>query len=174
MQTTQPSHPVMEFVRSHDYKGFFDVELEERRRFHYPPFTRLISITDPRRNTPSCPSSAASRTSVHTVHATMPLNMLMQVAGRAGRRDIPGRVLVQTTQPSHPVMEFVRSHDYKGYHSRQSPLTARGTPDIPMAAGMWPRNNDTQADSDGDDMSTKRRKLCTWAAGRHADGHERS
>ena len=24
-------------------------------------------------------------------------------------------------------------------------------------------NNDTQADSDGDDMSTKRRKLCTWA-----------
>lgn len=44
VQTTQPSHPVMEFVRSHDYKGFFDVELEERRRFHYPPFTRLISI----------------------------------------------------------------------------------------------------------------------------------
>ena len=34
----------MEFVRSHDYKGFFDVELEERRRFHYPPFTRLIYI----------------------------------------------------------------------------------------------------------------------------------
>jgi primosomal protein N' (replication factor Y) len=37
--------------------------------------------------------------------------LLMQVSGRAGRRDRPGRALVQTWSPDHPVMEALAAGD---------------------------------------------------------------
>jgi len=37
---------------------------------------------------------------------------LMQVAGRAGRADLPGEVLVQTEHPEHPLFEALVRHDY--------------------------------------------------------------
>ena len=44
MQTSEPEHPVVKFVQKHDYIGFYNHEIEQRRRFAYPPFTRLINI----------------------------------------------------------------------------------------------------------------------------------
>lgn len=44
IQTRQPDHPVIQYLTSHDYEGFFTHELEERRQFAYPPFTRIIYI----------------------------------------------------------------------------------------------------------------------------------
>lgn len=44
IQTRTPSHPVITFVKNHDYQGFYQSEIEERRMFAYPPFTRLIYI----------------------------------------------------------------------------------------------------------------------------------
>ena len=38
--------------------------------------------------------------------------LMMQVAGRAGRRNDRGRVVIQTSQPTHPVIRFVASGDY--------------------------------------------------------------
>lgn len=40
---------------------------------------------------------------------------LVQVAGRAGRRDKQGRVLVQTRFTDHPLFEFVVTQDYQGF-----------------------------------------------------------
>lgn len=45
IQTYQPTHPVIQFVCRHDYLGFYNHELMERRRFFYPPFARIIIIT---------------------------------------------------------------------------------------------------------------------------------
>ncbi len=40
---------------------------------------------------------------------------LMQVAGRAGRADLPGEVLVQTQFPEHPLYQALVRQDYKSY-----------------------------------------------------------
>ncbi len=38
---------------------------------------------------------------------------LMQVAGRAGRADLPGEALIQTQFPSHPLYQALQRHDYR-------------------------------------------------------------
>lgn len=41
--------------------------------------------------------------------------LLEQVAGRAGRAERPGRVLVQTYNPKHPAIVALKTHDYDGF-----------------------------------------------------------
>jgi len=44
IQTSEPNHPVIDYVVKHDYKGFYEMELAERQRYGYPPFARIINI----------------------------------------------------------------------------------------------------------------------------------
>ena len=41
--------------------------------------------------------------------------LLMQVAGRAGRGPRGGRVIIQTSSPEHPAVQFAVRHDYEGF-----------------------------------------------------------
>jgi len=45
IQTIQPSHPVLQLVKEHDFKKLYAEEIEKRRQFFYPPFSRLIHVT---------------------------------------------------------------------------------------------------------------------------------
>jgi len=44
LQTFQPWHYVIQRASQHDYNGFYQQELENRRLLHYPPFTELIRL----------------------------------------------------------------------------------------------------------------------------------
>jgi len=44
--------------------------------------------------------------------------LLTQVAGRAGRGKIPGRVIVQTFSPEHESVLFAAGHDYLGFYEQ--------------------------------------------------------
>ena len=45
IQTSQPTHPVLQFVQQHDYKRMFHEELQKRKQFFYPPFSRIIQLS---------------------------------------------------------------------------------------------------------------------------------
>jgi primosomal protein N' (replication factor Y) len=55
--------------------------------------------------------------------------LITQVSGRAGRKQAAGRVLVQTANPQHPVLERVLAHDYLGfYRAELAERSAHGYP----------------------------------------------
>ena len=45
--------------------------------------------------------------------------LMAQVAGRAGRKDVPGEVIIQTRQPDAPVMNLVRNNNYEAFFKNQ-------------------------------------------------------
>ncbi len=55
--------------------------------------------------------------------------LLAQVAGRAGRGDQPGEVLVQTARPHHPALRAALQHDYASFAA--SELEDREAPGYP-------------------------------------------
>jgi primosomal protein N' (replication factor Y) (superfamily II helicase) len=44
IQTTEKTHPVIEYVKENNYSGFFASQIEIRKKYNYPPFYRLIQI----------------------------------------------------------------------------------------------------------------------------------
>ncbi|HCT30830.1 MAG TPA: primosomal protein N' [Bacteroidales bacterium] len=45
IQTAQPKHPIIEMVVNTDFLGMYNIQIDERKAFKYPPFYRLINIT---------------------------------------------------------------------------------------------------------------------------------
>lgn len=71
---------------------------------HFPNLT-LVGIVDADRGL----FSADFRTSERMAQ------LFVQVSGRAGRRELPGAVLVQTHYPAHPLLQSLLNHDYENF-----------------------------------------------------------
>lgn len=70
-------------------------------------------------------------------------NMLEQVAGRAGRRKEPGKVLIQTTKTDERVLQHVVNHDYMSYYAEELENRQRyGYPPFTKIVNIFVRNKD--------------------------------
>jgi len=61
-------------------------------------------------------------------------DLLTQVAGRAGRGNIPGRVVIQTMLPSHYAVKCAQNHDYELFYAKE--IEFRKELHLPPAAEM--------------------------------------
>ena len=52
IQTRQPNHPIFQYLSNHDYPAMYKAELQERKKFLYPPYVRMIHLRL------SCPTEA--------------------------------------------------------------------------------------------------------------------
>jgi primosomal protein N' (replication factor Y) len=82
--------------------------------------------------------------------------VLAQVAGRAGRRERPGEVLIQTRYPGHPLFEALSRHDFAGF--AESQLEER------RSAGFPPFVFEAALRAEAGKLETAMRFLCEAAA----------
>ena len=64
-------------------------------------------------------------------------SLITQVAGRAGRAERPGRVILQTLTPNHFVYRLIAAYDYRGFFEREIALReATGFPPFSVIVKM--------------------------------------
>jgi len=100
--TVSGPHAAAEFVRrvaDHEIDLLVGTQIVAKG-YHFPMLT-LVGVVDADLGLEGGDLRAAERT----------FQLLSQVAGRAGRAERPGRVLLQTFQPDHPVMRALVAGD---------------------------------------------------------------
>lgn len=65
VQSYQPDHPSVRFGLTRDYAGFYQAELAERKRAHFPPYTHLLKLVCIYKTERACVQSARA------LHATL-------------------------------------------------------------------------------------------------------
>lgn len=86
---------------------------------HHFPHVTMVAVVDADSGLYSTDFRASERMA----------QLIVQVAGRAGRGDKPGQVVIQTHNPQHPVLQGLVSHGY--HHFAQEQLKERQTTALP-------------------------------------------
>lgn len=79
---------------------------------HHFPMLTLVGVVDADLGLGGGDLRAAERT----------YQLLHQVSGRAGRGELPGRVLLQTFLPEHPVMQALAAGDRDGFYALEAEM----------------------------------------------------
>jgi primosomal protein N' (replication factor Y) len=58
VQTFNPKHYVLQYLKANDILGFYERELIEREKFNYPPYTRIIKLVFKDKDRDVCDQSA--------------------------------------------------------------------------------------------------------------------
>ena len=58
IQVSQVQHPIVQLLQQHDYLGFYKFEIQNRKQFAYPPFSRLMSILFKHKDNNICEEAA--------------------------------------------------------------------------------------------------------------------
>jgi len=110
-------------------KGAFDIVIGTQlvAKGHNFPLLTLVGVVDADLGLGSGDPRAAERT----------FQLLNQVTGRAGRGDKPGRALIQTFQPDHPVIAALLSGDAEKFYAQEIALRERaGLPPFGRLAAL--------------------------------------
>ena len=116
-------------------QGNFDIVIGTQlvAKGHNFPRLTLVGVVDGDVGLSSGDPRAAERT----------FQLLQQVTGRAGRGDQPGRGLVQTWQPDHPVMRALLSGDTERFYAEEIASRERaGLPPFGRLAALIISGND--------------------------------
>lgn len=89
--------------------------------------------------------------------------LLTQVAGRAGRSPLGGRVILQTFQPEHYAIQSASRHDYAGFYQHEIELRRKmGYPPFARLVRLEYRHaNARQAESTAQEMA---KRVADWIA----------
>lgn len=119
-------------------KGAFDIVIGTQlvAKGHNFPHLTLVGVVDADLGLGSGDPRAAERT----------FQLLNQVTGRAGRGDKPGRALIQTYQPDHPVIAALLSGDAEKFYAQEIALRERaGLPPFGRLAALIVSGKDAAA-----------------------------
>ncbi|WP_424361715.1 primosomal protein N' [Methylocystis parvus] len=119
-------------------KGAFDIVIGTQlvAKGHNFPHLTLVGVVDADLGLGSGDPRAAERT----------FQLLNQVTGRAGRGDKPGRALIQTFQPEHPVIAALLSGDAEKFYTQEIALRERaGLPPFGRLAALIVSGKDAAA-----------------------------
>jgi primosomal protein N' (replication factor Y) len=91
--------------------------------------------------------------------------LITQVSGRAGRGELPGKVLVQSYQPEHYVNRFAQTHDYTGFAAREMYFRqAMKYPPFGVLANVIVQSESSQ------EVLDWAGRIGRWVAGRRLEG----
>jgi primosomal protein N' len=77
IQVSQLQHPIVQLVQQHNYSGFYQFEIQNRKQFSYPPFSRLMNILFKHKE-----NNIAEEAANHFLHSLTP-NIQRTVLGPA-------------------------------------------------------------------------------------------
>ncbi len=92
--------------------------------------------------------------------------LITQVAGRAGRADAPGRVVVQTYDPDHYAIRLAARQDYRAFYQQEARIRRRGLyPPFTVIARLLVTSQD-------EEMAEAVAKRLEQALGRYLDSED--